>query len=248
MARRSRADQIVSFDKVSFAYSEHSQILQEVSFDVFKHEHVSILGPSGSGKSTILHLIAGTHKPTSGQIILRDGVRESLALMVQGDGLIPWYSVEKNFHIAMRIHGIPKAEHEDRINRWLGKFGIEKLTNRFPLRLSGGQRQRVALARMLALDVTLLLLDEPLGSIDELQRERLQQRLGEVFSEEPLASVIVTHSVEEAALLSDTIFIVPNDQPIVELTTISNPLAPEERRRSNASFQAFCTHIREALR
>lgn len=242
------AQQVLSFQDVSFSYLGGPDIIAGLSLEIFTKQHVSILGPSGSGKSTILHLIAGTRHPQSGEITLQPGIRQSQALMMQGDGLLPWYTVEKNFNIAMKIHGIASSEHGERLTHWLAKFGIEHLNNRFPSQLSGGQRQRAALARMLALDASLLLLDEPLSSIDELQRERLQTQLSDVFTKESLTSVLVTHSVEEAAMLSEKLLIVQDDHPITQLLAIANPLAIEERNRFNTQFQEFCAYVREVLR
>lgn len=248
VARNADAPQVIRFEDVSFSYLSGVNILQGLSLEVFAQEHIAILGPSGSGKSTILHLIAGTQQPREGQVHLQQGLRQSQALMVQGDGLLPWYTVEKNFNIALKIHGVPKNEHGARAHHWLGRFGIAHLAKRFPGQLSGGQRQRAALARMLALDAALLLLDEPLSSIDELQRERLQLQLSDVFIEEALTSVVVTHSIEEAVLLSDTLFIVQGDHPITEFLIMANPVAAENRNRSSEEFQTFCAHVRETLR
>lgn len=239
---------IVKFADVSFTYPDGTMVLDGLSFEMQSGTQIALLGPSGSGKSTILHLIAGTKTPTSGSITLTDTVGTSRALMVQGDGLLPWYSIQKNFAVAMEIHGVPEQEFSERRQRWLKQFDIPHISPRFPSQLSGGQKQRASLARILALDASLLLLDEPLSAIDELQRERLQLQLRHLFSTSDLSSVTVTHSVEEAVLLSDRIFIIQENQSISKIIEIENEIKPEERVRSSIEFQRQCALIREVLK
>lgn len=237
---------IVRFSNVSFSYGDEL-VLQDLSFTLAEGERIALVGASGTGKSTILHLLAGSRKPTAGRVYVDPVVMRSRVLMVQTDGLLPWYSVEQNFTVAFKIHGVAKDDFSHRTQLWLEEFGIGHLGSRFPSELSGGQRQRAALARTLALGANLLLLDEPLTAIDELQRERLQVHLNKVFIATTMTSVIVTHSIEEAALLADKVFIIKDSAPIREITVLNNPLPALERDRASRMFLEFTTDIRGQL-
>lgn len=240
------ANAVIHFSNVSFSY-EKETVLHNLSFTLGDGEHVALVGASGTGKSTILHLIAGSRQPTDGVVYIRPDIIHSRALMVQSDGLLPWYTLRQNFNVALKIHGIARKEFQQRTEMWLGEFNIAHLADRFPSELSGGQRQRAALARTLALDVKLLLLDEPLTAIDELQRERMQAHLREVFSAAKATSVIVTHSIEEATLLADKIFVIKDSSPIESMKILSNPVPITDRHRSCPGFIEFTNEIRQEL-
>ena len=208
----------------------------------------ALLGPSGSGKTTLLHLAAGLRRPAGGRITLGGQVvtkpRQDVGLMLQSYGLLPWYSAERNVRVGLEIRGLTTAEVRRRSDVWLKRLELSEVAGRFPGQLSGGQRQRVALARILALEPRLLLLDEPLSAVDELARERLQKRLFELSRQTGATTLLVTHSVEEAALLADHILLVTDYAPLKHYEVLTPPFKTGLPRRDNPAFIAFCQTVR----
>lgn len=208
----------------------------------------ALLGPSGSGKTTLLHLAAGLRRPAGGRITLGGQVvtkpRQDVGLMLQSYGLLPWYSAERNVRVGLEIRGLATAEVRRRSDAWLKRLELTEVAGRFPGQLSGGQRQRVALARILALEPRLLLLDEPLSAVDELARERLQKRLFELSRQTGATTLLVTHSIEEAALLADHILLVTDYAPLKHYEVLTLPFKTGLPRRDDPAFIAFCQTVR----
>ncbi len=241
----------LAFEGVTFGYPGAPAVLSDFSFELAAGEFCCVLGPSGSGKTTLLYLAAGIRKPQAGRVTALgqrvDGPSRKVGLMLQDYGLLPWYTARRNIEVGLTISGIDRAEAGQRAAKWLERLGIGPAADRFPAQLSGGQRQRVALARQFALGNELLLLDEPLSAVDELSRERLQRQLAELTGETRGTTVMVTHNIEEAALLASCILLITRYGPITEAELLRTPFAGRMPVRSEPDFQEFCQHIRERL-
>jgi nitrate/nitrite transport system ATP-binding protein len=188
-------------------------VLHDVSFSMARGEFVSIVGAMGSGKSTLLAILAGLNAPDRGTIEIDGqlvrGIRPDAAMVFQNYSLLPWLTALENVRLAVgaAFPALSRAEQRDRARRTLEQVGLGNAVERRPRQLSGGMRQRVAIARAFATDPELLFLDEPLGALDALTRETLQQELARLCSaaERPVTAIMITNSVEEALLLSDWI-------------------------------------------
>ena len=173
--------------------------LSGVDLDVAPGEFVAIVGGSGCGKSTLLSLVAGIAKPTSGTIEARGGV----ALMFQESTLLPWLTAAQNVELALRLRGVGKDERRVRARELLDRVRLGQHADKRPHELSGGMRQRVALARVLAQDAKVVLMDEPLGALDAMTRDHMHDLIEHVWRESGLTVLFVTHHVGEAVRLSD---------------------------------------------
>ncbi|MEA2637419.1 MAG: sulfonate transport system ATP-binding protein [Chloroflexota bacterium] len=176
--------------------------LENVSLDVAKGEFVCILGASGCGKSTLLSLVAGLDKVTSGTIEISDG---RPAVMFQEPALLPWLTVRRNVELPMRIHNLDTEQRNVTVNRLLSMVGLIDFADHRPHQLSGGMRQRCALARALAQDSELLLMDEPFAALDALTRDQLHDDLNRIWQETGKTIIFVTHNVREAVRLGDRV-------------------------------------------
>jgi len=176
--------------------------LQDVSLDVADGEFVCILGASGCGKSTLLSLIAGLDRLTKGSINIADG---RPAVMFQEPALLPWLTVRRNVELPLRIRKVPADERGRTVNRLLAMVGLIDFADSRPHELSGGMRQRCALARALAQDSQLLLMDEPFAALDAITRDQLHDDLNRIWQETGRTIVFVTHNVREAVRLGDRV-------------------------------------------
>ena len=185
--------------------------LQNIDLDIHKGEFVCLLGPSGCGKSTLLNAVAGFQPPTKGTVTV-DGrtITEpgpDRGMVFQEYALFPWMTVAQNVAFGLEIKGMSKAEIAERVEWLLQKLHLQDFRNRFPKDLSGGMRQRVAIARVLALDSPILLMDEPFGALDALTRRTLQDELLRIWEEVGKTILFVTHSIEESIYLADRIIV-----------------------------------------
>ncbi len=176
--------------------------LENVSLDMVKGEFVCILGASGCGKSTLLSLIAGLDKVTSGTIQIADG---RPAVMFQEPALLPWLTVRRNVELPLRIHDVDSDQRNQTVNRLLAMVGLIDFADHRPHQLSGGMRQRCALARALAQESELLLMDEPFAALDALTRDSLHDDLNRIWQETGKTIIFVTHNVREAVRLGDRV-------------------------------------------
>jgi len=185
--------------------------LKEINLDIPKGQFVCLLGPSGCGKSTLLNAIAGFSLPSSGAIATDGGVvtgpGPDRGMVFQEYALFPWMTVEQNVAFGLQIKGMNVAEIRLRVEELLNKLGLTDFKTRFPKDLSGGMRQRVAIARVLALDSPIMLMDEPFGALDALTRRNLQDELLRIWADLKKTIVFVTHSIEEAIYLADRIVV-----------------------------------------
>src|SRR2546423_13061209 len=182
------------------------EVFSHLSLEIARGEFVAVVGPSGCGKTTLLNLFSGFLKPSSGNVICSGRVRT----VYQQDSLFPWQTAAQN--IAMGLRGLNEAERERQLKGMLRLINLEEFAGHYPHQLSGGMRQRVELARALAGDTDILLLDEPFSSLDYLARLRLRRELARMLEELPRTVVLVTHDIEEAAQLADRILVL-SDRP-----------------------------------
>ncbi|MGB0784664.1 MAG: ABC transporter ATP-binding protein [Alphaproteobacteria bacterium] len=187
------------------------EALKNVNFTLKKGELLSVLGPSGCGKTTLLNLIAGFINPTSGGLSLGQssikGPGVERGMVFQQGALFEWLSVARNVDFGLRQKGISPEESESLVEKWLDIVGLQGFGDTPTYQLSGGMQQRVALARCLVNDPDLILMDEPLGALDALTREKMQSLVLELWKETGKTIMIITHSVEEALLLGERLFV-----------------------------------------
>ncbi|HVG04508.1 MAG TPA: ABC transporter ATP-binding protein [Burkholderiaceae bacterium] len=211
--------------------------LMDVTFQVEKNEFFSIVGPSGCGKTTLLNLLAGFEQPTRGE--LRVGGKAigapgwERAVVFQEYALFPWYTVSQNIRYGVQRKRLPEAEQSRLVDHYIGLVGLRGFESRYPRELSGGMRQRVSIARALAVNPSILLMDEPFASLDIQTREYMQDELLKIWQSEPKTVIFVTHSIDEAIKLSDRVAIMgPRPGRIDEIKTVDferprDPTNPE---------------------
>jgi len=202
-------------------------VIEGVNLEVAPGKFVSLVGPSGSGKTSILRAVSGLLTPRSGGIELNDS-RESLGFLFQDDALLPWRTARENVALGLRIRKLPTKAAESEANAWLARLGLEGFGARFPHELSGGQRKRVAIAQILALKPKLLLMDEPFASLDAIVRTRITQELLNWVEREHLSVLLVTHDLEEALTVSDTIYLL-SQGPRARILASYNVAIPRPR-------------------
>lgn len=214
-ARSTIAANEVVFDRVSKAFDipgrRTVQAVEEVAGTVPAGEFVSIVGPSGCGKSTLLGIVAGLDTATSGRVSVGGspvtGPRRDVGLVFQEDSTLPWRSALRNVTFGMEVAGVPRAERQRRASEMLTMVGLADFAGERPARLSGGMRQRLAIARTLAMQPSVLLMDEPFGALDQQTRLILGAQLLRIWSQLRLTVLFVTHSIEEAVLLSTEVWV-----------------------------------------
>ena len=234
-------------------------IFEAFDWCVARGEAWAVLGPSGCGKTTLLYLLAGLRFPIQGQILI-DGEpmlrpRPHTGLILQDYGLLPWATVRQNAELGLRVRAFygPDGTHAPadyqpslEADPWLTRLGLSGLRDKFPGQISGGQRQRTAIARTLALSPDLLLMDEPFSSLDAPTRESLQNLIREIWLEQQLTLVTVTHAIEESALLGQKILLL-GQPPNREAVVIDNPQAVEPGYRETRRYQNLCRELREMM-
>jgi sulfonate transport system ATP-binding protein len=185
--------------------------LQEIDLEVREGDFVCIVGPSGCGKSTLLSLIAGLDQPTRGEILLDgrpvDGPGVDRVLLFQEHGLFPWLSVRENVEFGLRMTGVPKKERQERARHYLRLVHLSHFENSYVHELSGGMKQRVSLARSLAMEPALLLMDEPFAALDAQTRDLLHEELERIWAETRKTIVFITHNVREAVRLGERVVV-----------------------------------------
>jgi NitT/TauT family transport system ATP-binding protein len=185
------------------------QAISRVSFDVLENELCVLLGPSGCGKSTVLRMVAGLEEPTDG-IILLDGAEirgpaRDRGMVFQSYTSFPWLTVRQNVEYGMRVNGVPARERRDRVAHFIDLVQLTPFCDAYPKQLSGGMKQRVAIARTLANDSAILLMDEPFGALDAETRWQMQELLLKIIESSKTTVLLVTHDIEEAIFLADRI-------------------------------------------
>jgi NitT/TauT family transport system ATP-binding protein len=228
--------------------------LKDIHFDVKSGEFMVIVGPSGCGKSTLLDLLGGLTKPTSGQILL-DGVPITgpaldRGIVFQQYALFPWKTAKGNIEFGLEAKGVPAKEREDRAKEFLELVGLKGFEDRYPHELSGGMKQRVAIARSLAYDPDVLLMDEPFAALDAQTRETLQSELLRIWEKTGKTIVFITHGIDEAVYLGQRVAVMTSRPGRVK-DIIDIPFAgrsKEEDLRADPEFGHLRHEIWELLR
>ena len=234
-----------------FAKVESDQVthaLQDVSAEMSSGEFISLVGPSGCGKSTILRLVAGLISPTLGRVTVNDseidGPSPDRGLVFQNPTLFPWLTVEKNISFSLDIRS-DEAEEADKVRHMLEITGLERFKNDYPAQLSGGMAQRVALVRTLINEPEILLLDEPLGALDEFTRMNMQDEILNIWMQKRQLALMVTHSIDEAIYMGTRVLVMEaNPGRIIADIRIDEEFP---RDRSSASFVEYRNEILNRL-
>lgn len=191
--------------------NDEIEALARVDLTIAVGQFVCLIGASGCGKSTLLRIVAGFDEPTTGTVRVDGrpitGPGSDRGMVFQDYALFPWMTVRQNIAFGPRQRGLPKGEVADIVDDFLKLVGLTRFADRFPSQLSGGMKQRVAIARVLANNASMLLMDEPFGALDALTREQLQGELLQIWARTHVSIIFVTHSVEEAVLLADRVVV-----------------------------------------
>lgn len=227
--------------------------LDKVSFRVEDHEFCSVLGHSGCGKTTLLTMMAGFEQPTEGEILV-DGKpigkpTWQRSIVFQDYALFPWMTVKENISFGLEMKKVPPLERQDIIQRNIHLVGLKGFENRFPHQLSGGMKQRVSIARALAVDPKVLLMDEPFAALDAQNRALMQNEMGRILANSDLSQrktmILVTHSIEEAIILSDRIVVLTRRPGRVKANVMVD--LPRPRNEEDPQFIALKRQIRELI-
>jgi NitT/TauT family transport system ATP-binding protein len=233
--------------------SEARLALDRVSLDIAPSEFLVLLGPSGCGKSTLLRIIASLESASHGKVelsgkpIRRGGTQ---AIMVWQDfGLLEWRTLRRNVELGLELKGVRKAERRAIADRYINMVGLRAFADHYPSQISGGMKQRTALARSLALDPTVLLMDEPFGALDAQTRLLMQEELLRIRETSGATVVFVTHSIDEAILLGDRIAIfTAAPGSIKDIVTVNLPRPRSPEMRSDDAFHKLHDHLYGLLR
>jgi NitT/TauT family transport system ATP-binding protein len=242
-------------DRASKLFLEGSVVaFRNVDLQIRSKEVVCVVGPSGCGKTTLLRCIGGLLAPSSGQVLI-DGQtvnrpREGVAIVFQHFGLLPWKTVLDNVAFGLRIAGASAAVTAERLRHYIGLVGLTGFETQYPYQLSGGMQQRVGLARALAIDPEILLMDEPFASVDAQTREVLQEELLQLHERERKTMIFITHSIDEAIILGDRVAVMASRPGrIKEILTVdfARPRDPAAVR-AQSRYTELRNHIWEELR
>lgn len=230
-----------------FTYPEAERpVVDGLSFEVKRGEIVSLLGPSGCGKSTLLRLVAGLIPPQGGMIQWPEG-KKALSFVFQDAALMPWATVLENVLLPLSLKGRAGPEGQAKARDTLTSVGLEGFDARYPHRLSGGQRMRVSIARALVAQPELLLLDEPFAALDEILRFQMNEMLLTLRHQQGWSALFVTHSVYEAAYLSDRILIIKNGRIGGEVNPSLDRNLPSFEQRGSRAFSNAVAEISQLL-
>ncbi len=250
---------MIQVRSLTFGYTPQNLIFQDYSWRVERSQTWAILGPSGCGKTTLLYLLAGLRQPIQGEISIMGDLltrpRPSTGLILQDYGLLPWATVRENASLGIKVRSFygPDGTHAPSEipippleNNWLTRLGLDNVAEKYPAQISGGQRQRTAIARTLALQPDLLLMDEPFSSLDAITRSDLQKLTLELCNEQGITMILVTHSIEEAVSMGKHILLLgspPNLTPLV----FDNPSAGEPAGEKLEAYQELIDLLRASM-
>ena len=227
-------------------------VLDDISFRLAQGDFVSLLGPSGCGKSTLLNLVAGLLTPTGGEIsrddMLVTGPGPDRSMVFQDDAVFPWYTVVQNVEYGLRVKGVEKKERRVKAQGFIDLVGLTGREDAYPYQLSGGMRKRVDVARALAAEPDVLLMDEPFASLDAMTKTRLQAEFLRIWEDSHTTVLFVTHDVEEALYLSERVFVMSTGPGRLSYQLdVPFPHPREESLRTSTAFQNHRAELIQAL-
>jgi len=235
-------------------YTDKGSVLALDNFNasIRKGEFVCLLGPSGCGKSTLLWALGGLHNVTKGEIIIDGSIvtkpRDDIGFVFQDNNLLPWRTIIKNVLLPFEIKNLDKKKYMDHINNLFKVTNLKGYENRYPAELSGGMQQRAAIIRALSCDPSLLLLDEPFGSLDALTKEEMHDLLLKLWHGTKKTICFVTHNIEEAVFLADRIFMItPRPGHLQEIFNVDLPRPRKISTKTKPEFLNIVDNIRNAI-
>jgi NitT/TauT family transport system ATP-binding protein len=253
-----RAPRVIDISSLSLTFETSDgpvQALSEIELAIEGGEFVSLIGPSGCGKTTLLRVIADLETPTSGTIMVNGltpaeaRLERAYGYVFQAPALYPWRTIARNIALPLEIMGLPKKERKERVSRNLDLVNLTGFENRFPWQLSGGMQQRASIARALAFDPDLLLMDEPFGARDEIVRDKLNEQLLRLWNKTQKTVVFVTHSIPEAVFLSTKIVVMsPRPGRIHDIIDCGFPRDRTLEIRETPQFLEIANRVRHGLR
>jgi taurine transport system ATP-binding protein len=222
---------LIELKNISLYYSNENNglpILDNINFQLNVNDFVCLLGPSGCGKSSLLNILAGFQKPTTGEVMINNkphtGPSPNVGVVFQHHNLFPWMTIEKNIEFGLKMKSISKSERKRFVSYYLNLVGLESSAKMLPYQLSGGMKQRASIARTLATDPQVILMDEPFSALDALTRENMQIHLLELWKKTRKCIFFITHDVEEALLLGKRILVM-HPKPGRIVVDLQNPLS-----------------------
>jgi len=254
----STSDKVIDINNLSLTFKTSDGpvfALDDITLDVNRGDFVSFIGPSGCGKTTLLRTIADLEKVSEGNITV-NGVSPEQARMeraygyvFQDSSLYPWRTIAKNVALPLEIMGLNSAQRRDRVKKNLALVNLSEFENKYPWQLSGGMQQRASIARALAVEPDLLLMDEPFGALDEIVRDHLNEQLLALWAKTNKTVVFVTHSIPEAVYLSTHIVVMsPRPGRIHEIIQSNLPLERNLEIRETPEFLSLANRVRDGLR
>jgi NitT/TauT family transport system ATP-binding protein/sulfonate transport system ATP-binding protein len=249
---KNNAEPLVVINSVTKRFSmggDEIEALAPIDLTIYSGQFICMIGASGCGKSTLLRIVAGFEEPTTGSVSVKGkrvtGPGSDRGMVFQDYALFPWMTVRENIGFGPKQTGLGQAEIAAITDEYLKLVGLEKFASRFPNQLSGGMKQRVAIARVLANNANILLMDEPFGALDALTREQLQKELLQIWKRTGVTIVFVTHSVEEAVSLSDRILVMSAGPGRIDSDMDIN--LPRPREVSSPEFNAIRRDVARKL-
>ncbi|KAA8785484.1 ABC transporter ATP-binding protein [Paenibacillus amylolyticus] len=248
---------LIDVDHVSVVFGSGPQqvkALSDVTFHIASNEFVSLLGPSGCGKSTLLRIVADLLQPTTGRVRIagqepkQARLQREFGIVFQTPALFDWRTVRHNVELPLELRGTRRKECRRISSELLDRVGLTRFADHYPWQLSGGMQQRVSIARALALDPPLLLMDEPFSALDEFTKEKLQMELLEIKRSTGKTFLFVTHSIPEAVFLSDRIIVLSaHPGQVHSIHSVNLPAERESQLRETESFYQMITTIRNCF-
>ncbi|RXZ79729.1 ABC transporter ATP-binding protein [Paenibacillaceae bacterium] len=245
----------IEIKQVSMSYQTNASAMlavDNVSFSIAQGEFVSLLGPSGCGKTTLLRMMADLLQPTSGTVTIagktaREArLAQKYGIVFQSPTLYDWRKVKDNITLPLELMKVKRSERDRKAEELLELVGLAKFSDKYPWQLSGGMQQRIAIARALAMEPEILLMDEPFSALDEFSRERLNEELLAIWKKISSTVVFVTHSIPEAVFLSDRVFVLsPHPGRLSATVGIPLPRPRTKEMRNSPEFYELIAQIRQ---